>query len=446
VVLKIVILGAGLTGLSTAYHLSQLKIPFQLFEQENQVGGLCRTEKIAGFYFDYTSHLLFFKESYPEELVKKLLGSNLKRQRRKAWIYSHSTYRPYPFQTSLYHLPAEVKVKCVLGYIRAWLKPAWRPKLSPDETLHHWILRKLGPGIAQHFMFPYNEKLWQRKLTQIVAQPYLPYIPVPKLEEVIKGALSEEEKDIGYNPYFYYPKQGGIQVLAEKFSQQISSPPFLKYQAQRIDLKEKTITFQNQKEISYDYLISTLPLKELVRILFPVPEEVKKSAQRLKFLSVLNLNLGINRPQILDKHWVYWPEKKYLFYRVGFPMNFAPSMAPPGKSSLSLEISYRPEEKIKEEKITEQATEDLIKAGLLKNRKEIIVLKELHLKYAYVIFDRYYKASLRILRKFLKKNNIYSIGRYGGWNYSTMGDAILAGKKTAFEILTKAFPVRKLNF
>jgi protoporphyrinogen oxidase len=103
---KIVIIGAGLTGLSVAYHLGRVKeknlLTYQVFEKYNRPGGLCRTEEEKGFLFDYTGHLLHCKTSYFEGFLKELLGSNLLRIRRSAWIYSNDVYTRYPFQANLY--------------------------------------------------------------------------------------------------------------------------------------------------------------------------------------------------------------------------------------------------------------------------------------------------------------------------------------------------------
>ncbi|MGH7165590.1 MAG: NAD(P)-binding protein, partial [Nitrospiraceae bacterium] len=51
----IVIVGAGLAGLSAAFHLKG--VPYRLFEKEHEVGGLCRSYQLDGFTFDITGHL-----------------------------------------------------------------------------------------------------------------------------------------------------------------------------------------------------------------------------------------------------------------------------------------------------------------------------------------------------------------------------------------------------
>ncbi len=105
---RIFILGAGLTGLSAAWHLQKRGIDCQIFEKEPEVGGLCRSKKIGGFTFDCDGHLLHFKHRYTLNLIKNLLKNNLTEHQRNAWIYAFDTYVHYPFQANLYGLPPSV--------------------------------------------------------------------------------------------------------------------------------------------------------------------------------------------------------------------------------------------------------------------------------------------------------------------------------------------------
>jgi hypothetical protein len=73
------------------------------------------------------------------------------------------------------------------------------------------------------------------------------------------------------------------------------------------------------------------------------PDGLKYAAQKLSAISVLNLNIGIDRPHISDQHWIYFPENQFIFSRIGFPMNFSRAVAPPGTSSMYIEITHAPD-------------------------------------------------------------------------------------------------------
>lgn len=421
---KIVILGAGLAGLSAAYHL---KGEYEIFEKDSRVGGLARSERIDGFTFDYTGHLLFLKSPYTKKLIEKLLGDNLKIQRRNSWVYSKGIYIPYPFQANLYGLPKGVIKDCLLGLIET--KQARKSPANFEE----WVYSNFGKGFAKHFFTPYNQKLWLTKLRDLSHRWAERFIPKPTIGQVLDGALGVSKQDFGYNVQFYYPLRGGIEVLPKSFLSHIK-PVNLNCQAVKISSAKKLVGFDNGQEILYDRLISTLPLPELIKLLDRVPDGVREATDNLRYVSVLNINLGIDRANISDRHWIYFPEVDFIFYRVGFTSNFSPHMAPEGKSSIYTEISYSPKEPVDRDKALARVIKDLIEARIIDSAREISVRQILDLKYAYVIMDHNHEEALRIIQKFLRTNNIHSIGRYGGWDYLSMEDSILAARQAAQEI------------
>ena len=114
-----VFLGGGISCLAAARSFRGDAI---LFEREERVGGLCRTEQVRGFSFDRTGHLLHLRDKRIERLVGSLLEGNLVSRIRNSWIYSHGVYTRYPFQSNFHGLPPEVVTECLLGVIRARVK------------------------------------------------------------------------------------------------------------------------------------------------------------------------------------------------------------------------------------------------------------------------------------------------------------------------------------
>src|SRR3954454_15352646 len=80
-----VVIGAGPTGLSAAYHLGSDAL---LLEQNGTVGGWCRSVEVNGFTFDYAGHIMFSNDPYVHQMYRLLLGDNVHWQDREAWIYS----------------------------------------------------------------------------------------------------------------------------------------------------------------------------------------------------------------------------------------------------------------------------------------------------------------------------------------------------------------------
>jgi protoporphyrinogen oxidase len=427
----IVILGAGLAGLSAAYHLQELGLDYQIFEREKSAGGLCRSSDINGFTFDYTGHLLYFRTKYTFKLVNSLIGGNLRCHRRNSWVFSRGIYTRYPFQANTYGLPPGIIKECILGLIEA--RRLNEGKNNRAGNFEEWIFRTFGDGIARYFMLPYNEKFWTVDPRELTCEWLDGYVPVPSLEETLTGALSDFTKPFGYNQEFWYPLKGGIGELALSFKRRLKKVRTLK-EVIRIDLKKRRVKFKDGEVISFDRLISTLPVIEMIGLLKDVPSGVADALRRLRYTSIFNLNIGIDRESVSDKHWVYFPEQRFIFYRVGFPGNFSSSLTLPGKSSLYIEVSYSRDEPIDKKKIVQRIINDLIKAGLISKRDKIIAKDIKDIKYGYIVYDRNHRQSTGIVLDFLAKNHVYSIGRYGRWRYMSMEDVILDGKQVTKQI------------
>src|SRR5438105_9518853 len=112
----LVVVGAGPTGLSAAYHLGEACL---LLEQNEHIGGWCRSIVDNGVTFDFAGHIMFSNDPYVHQMYQLLLGDNVHWQDREAWIYSKGVYTRYPFQGSLYGLPPEVIRECIVGAIEA---------------------------------------------------------------------------------------------------------------------------------------------------------------------------------------------------------------------------------------------------------------------------------------------------------------------------------------
>jgi UDP-galactopyranose mutase len=168
-----------------------------------------------------------------------------------------------------------------------------------------------------------------------------------------------------------------------------------------------------------------------------VPDSLTFDAQRLHAISVLNVSLGVDRPQVSDQHWIYFPEDQFIFSRVGFPMNFSNSVAPEGTSSMYIEITHQPHEKLNVEEAIDRSTVDLQKCGILREGDRILTRHVVDLKFAYVVFDEHRQNCLQNLIDYLESRNIYTAGRYGRWDYYSMEDSILSGKMAADRIAAK---------
>ncbi|MCX5657298.1 MAG: FAD-dependent oxidoreductase, partial [Candidatus Omnitrophica bacterium] len=331
---RILILGGGLSGLSVAWYLQKKGIDCQIFEKESEVGGLCRSKKIGGFTFDYDGHLLHFRHNNTLRFIKNLLGNNLVKHKRNAEIFSFERFSRFPFQSNLYGFPKPVIEECLEGFIKAH-HDGYRKKKT--DSFGDWINRQLGPGIAKHFMIPYNTKFWTILPQKLTCEWVDGFISVPSLEEMIEGTIKESKINLGYNAFFWYPKRGGINEFPLALAGQLKNI-FTSCEVTKIDLTNKRIKLANGSEERFDLLLSTLPLPELPFLIKDIPEKINSVFKKLRWNSIFNINLGTEREAGYARHWIYFPEKDFCFFRVGFPHSFSHSIVPKGKGSLYIEV------------------------------------------------------------------------------------------------------------
>lgn len=420
------IIGAGLSGLSAAYHLGA---DAEIFEANDYVGGKARSENIDGFTFDVTGHWLHLRDEAIRTWILNLLGTDhFLRIRRKSRIWSHGVYTQYPFQANTYGLPPDVIKACVMGAIKAHQQRKSSDEIEP-ESFDQWIRYYFGEGIAEHFMVPYNAKLWGVSSSEITSRWCQRFVPKPKLEDIVAGAVGCNALGMGYNAEFLYPKSGGIQTVASAIAAAISPQNIhLNAAVMQIDINQKLVTLSDQSRVAYKRLISTIPLPLLIDMLGEMPTDVELARNQLRANEVLYLNVGIDGDLGETDHWIYVPELKWPVYRVGSFSNANPAMAPAGCSSLYIELSDR-ETPLDLLRPTIEVM--LTEMGLIDDASQIRFMIPRRIKNAYVIYDFNYHAARETLMNFLAECGIESIGRYGDWNYSSMEDALLDGKRVA---------------
>lgn len=428
----VVILGAGLTGLSAAYHLERQGFyDYKLFEKDTTIGGLCRSVQQDGFTFDYTGHLLHINDPYFRSFIETIAGlEQFNTIHRRSYVYSHETYTDYPYQVNLYGLPADVIAECIEGFVQRKKNRAQQP------TFEQWVLSNFGTGFAKHFFFPYQEKIFAYNVKKLSASWTGRFVPQTSLKEMLMGAVQAKPATaIGYNAQFFYPKAGGIEYWIKKLHEQLELPVYTGYTAIEINTIRKVVRFANGHEEPYKQLITTLPLDFLLTHLQEKTHtSLFKASQRLRCNSVINFNLGVSRPDLSEKHWIYFPEKEYPFYRLGFPHNFAESMAPAGCSSLYGEFSHigqSPETVHSVLNAARAATKKLFNL----QEHEIATEKIITIPHAYVIYDQWRDNNIDKLHAQLNQYGIYSVGRYGAWKYASMQEGVLDGKQIAETVL-----------
>lgn len=419
---NVAILGAGLTGLSAALSLSRQGTPFRIFEKSEAPGGHAVTLLDEGFRFDRTGHLLHLRDEALRAQVLDWLGGDYLEIARRSVVFSHGVYTRYPFQANTFGLPPEVAYECVSDFVRAHFAPS---KPEPRD-FEEFCRLHFGDGITRHFMLPYNSRLWGVTPKEITSAWCQRFVPLPKLEDVIAGAVGLNDRELGYNQNFVYPRLG-IGELPKAMHLRVPEVE-LGRAPRRIDLTARRLEFDDEA-VPFEVLVSSVPLSVLLALIDPLPDAVRDAAAKLRCTHLHYLDVALEHAPKRDFHWAYVPEEKYPFYRVGSYSQFSSALVPEGKGSLYVELADRTEPDMAT--LLPRVVSGLTEMGVIDGASDIRFARPRRIDYAYVIFDHAYYDALAVIDPFLEQARIVSSGRYGSWTYSSMEDSLLMGRKAA---------------
>jgi protoporphyrinogen oxidase len=422
---QVAVLGAGLTGMSAAHHLRQAGVGCRVLERLDRPGGHAVTVSERGYRFDRTGHLLHLKDPALRALALGWIGPEHRVIARRSAVWSHGVYTRYPFQANTHGLPPAVAYECVMGFLAARARPP-----GELETFEDYCLAHFGEGITRRFMQPYNERQLGVSLSEISAAWCQRFVPIPTLEDVIAGAVGLVDRELGYNAELIYPHRG-IGQLADGMAASLGDIE-LGVSPGSITAASRALTIAGS-EVRYGALISSAPLPALVALVADAPQEVRDAAARLRCTHLHYLDVALRGPCEQPYHWIYVPEARYPFYRVGCYSHFSPEMAPPGKANLYVELCGRAPPELPT--LLPEVARGLVEMGLIRHPEAIVFARARRIDHAYVIFDDAHERATSLCRRWLADHAIISTGRYGGWNYSSMGDALAFGKNAAAEAM-----------
>jgi protoporphyrinogen oxidase len=426
----VAILGAGLTGLSAALELERAGTPHRAFEKLPFAGGHAITIEDDGFRFDRTGHLLHLRDPELRREVVDWLAGDVREISRRSVIWSNGVYTRYPFQANTFGLPPAVAYECLSGFVAAHFA---RDKKEP-QNFEEFCLAHFGEGITRHFMVPYNSRLWGVPPSDITSAWCQRFVPLPKLDDVLAGAVGVVKGELGYNQTFLYPRLG-IGELPKAMHRKTSHVE-LGRSPTSIELGNRTLVFGDER-VTFDVLLSSVPLPALIELMVDAPGAVRDAARRLRATHLHYLDVALEAPPLTDFHWAYVPEAKYPFYRVGCYTHFSPELAPPGKASLYVELADRDEPELS--RVLPKVVAGLVEMGVITGPEHVRFARTRRIDTAYVIFDHAYYEALSVIEPFLAEARVLSAGRYGHWTYCSMEDALLMGRRAANKALELIF-------
>jgi len=438
---RIVIIGAGPTGLGAGYRLKELgHTNFNIYESQPFIGGLSHSFRDdVGFTWDIGGHVMFSHYTYYDKCFEKLMGDEFTMNDRESWVRIANRWVPYPFQNNIRCLPKEMAYDCIAGLIRAQTGRGKAGNHQETANFGEFIDAVFGEGIAACFMRPYNFKVWAYPPEMMNKHWIGERVAVIDYERALKNLILEKD-DYGWGPNnrFKFPLKGGTGEFYRRFGPVLgltedggeTAGSFIKLnkRVKTIHADAKVVHFTDGTSTPYDSLITTIPLDILCNdtLRGDIPPRIRTESARLLHSGGHMVGIGIKRKCPSTKSWMYFPEPNCPFYRVTYLSNYSPFMTPADNTkrdapfySLLCETSTSSHKPVNAETVVEETITGLENAGLLEpgERNDIVSTWHHYADYSYPTPSVERDEILSRVIPWLETRGIFSRGRFGMWKY-----------------------------
>tara|TARA_B100001057_G_scaffold480635_1_gene553690 strand:- start:6089 stop:7390 length:1302 start_codon:yes stop_codon:yes gene_type:complete len=424
----VIIIGGGIAGISAGYHLQKRKINNIIFESKSNPGGHIGNFTIQGFRFDNAIHVSFTNNDYVRKIFDKVdyltHESNPHCLEQKRWMR-------HPVQNNLYNLPDEEKVELLESFLN-------RPSDYSPKNFYEWLITQYGEKIALRYPIKYTKKYWGMNAETLGLNWVQQRFRSPKFEEILSGAIEHKNENHWYAggtiSEVRYPVEGGyyefVRPLADNLDIRCDST------VKSIDIENKTISLNDDSIVQFKQLISTVPLPKISKMIKSCPKHVLESAEKLLWTTVDLISVGLKKPDVPPPYlWWYIYDEENLASRGYSPSLKSPNNAPPGCSSLQFEIyNLSTKEKYSPKLLIKNIKKSLLDMNIC-DEKDIIFIDHKHLPFGNVAFYSDMESDRKIVSDYLEKNNIFSCGRFGEWDYFWSDESFMSGKNAADKVV-----------
>jgi protoporphyrinogen oxidase len=419
---RVVIIGAGPTGLGAAYQLHKNgHDDFVLLDASETVGGLAASmTDTQGFTWDIGGHVQFSHYAYYDSVLDSLKDLHWLEHQRESWVWVRDRFVPYPFQNNIHRLDSNDRDR-ILRTMRD--AAARREHTRQPANFREWILWNFGEGIADIFLFPYNFKVWAHPAEMLSREWVGERVSVPDLERVERN-IRDNRDDVSWGPNstFRFPLHGGTGAIWRALARTLPEQKIRR--AQRVvavDAERRMISLANGRQEQFDVLVNTSPITQLVAMTRAISPQISEMANKLRHSTTHIIGIGLQGfpPDTLStKCWMYFPDTNSPYYRVTVFSNYSPFNVPQQRPcwSLMAEVSESAYKSVDREGLVEQTIGAMEDDRLI--QRENIVSTWYHTEaYGYPIPTVGRDAALNEILPHFEGKGIFSRGRFGAWKY-----------------------------
>ncbi len=441
-------MGAGVTGLATAYLLRRQGAQVAVYEASAQEGGLAGSFRRQGFSFDFGPHELNTANPELIALVREACGDDLVEVEKRIAHHFLGRYVRYPFEVvdMLRNIGPALGVQAVAEV--AWSRTRNLLRRPPDDSFESWTRARFGPTLYDLYFGPYTRKVWGIEPALLDPRTASQRVTIDSFWDLVKKTLAYQwlgAEDFKHahselHRRFLYLRRG-VGTLQEHLRRRAEELGVAFHFGKSLEAVERDSERVNALRFAdgelvrgFDYVVSTIPLSRMVTLALGerAPSLLRDNA--LPFRGMAFVFLRVARPRVLDYHWVYYSSSEVPFQRMTEFSHFGAEMSPPGATGLALEVSCVPGDgtwEASDQEIAERTIEGLVRLGLLA-RSEILGYDVVRQRYAYPVqVLGFIEKAHNLLHALAELKNLVTIGRQGLFRYCNMNECL----EMAFEVV-----------
>jgi protoporphyrinogen oxidase len=448
----ILVLGAGLSGISASYHISHEAC--LILEKNAHPFGHIHAEVRDGYTWDRGPHVSFTKNEYVRNLFAQSVDGDYDEYTVKVANYFKGNWISHPAQSFLHQVPEPLRSECLRSFLESRNQHASAPI---PGNYDEWLTRAFGEVFARTFPAEYTKKYWTRAPGEMGIDWIGGRIFSPNVDEVVAGSKGPPLTSPHYITQVRYPRHGGFQ----SFARSMRKGARIKYGAEvcRIDLEEKKVWTAAGECYPYTKLVNTLPLPVFVGLCIQTGKAAREAALALSCTQLLLVNIAAPHPTQRQENWIYVYDSDKYATRINCTEKLTAANAPAGSTGVQVEVYFSRHRPLVEspETIGAKVLDEIVEMKLIDparlRENSGIITSVSYCPWANVIFDHQTKSAVDCILASLesqglqredddlnpltnwdnklhqapKIGDVALAGRFGQWKYYWTDDCVLRG-------------------
>jgi len=415
----IIIVGAGIAGLTLAKKLAAQGIDTIMIEREDSVGGLARSFRYDnGAIFDIGPHRFHTDDEKVRHFIEETLYDNLMTIPRDSQLFIFDRYVPWPVTLkSVLALPPVMLLRMGFDLLL--------PRKAANESFESYIIERYGRTLYDVFFKPYTEKFLNYKCANLHRDWASAGINRATIDKQVNTAsLAKLVGSVlfskGAETKFLYPREGGIGAFTDKLAADVVNL------GGRILLSSQVSRFVTKGS-------------RICKVVTESGEEAPGGVPRMSYISTMIFNYLVADRVDRDFQWCYFGEKIMEMNRVAMPRNFNPGLVPPSKDALCIEVVNSGQTEVWKDPTRLDCVIEtfLLRTGLIKSLDCIVEYHVEKIRETYPMYTLNYPRKLRSVFRWIEEtwDNLTLLGRTGRFWYNNMDHSIAASLNVAEKLL-----------